>query len=371
MSKAASVAVCVLFVGVGQSARAQSTPSPLNQPSPSASTALAAEDWRQTATGIVDHVCPGNSAIGQSVTPFDAWEKGKELSDAGDYVDAITWHCRAAKDGSARAAYALGELYKTGYSLPSTTRGTITTSHSAPSDKAVAFFWYKQAAQSGYTRAIDMVATFELWGEELFKGSGVTKNIDEAIRLAELSAAKGDTSAMTGLAKIYLNGFGDGDHPIPRDLSKAKRYFEDAASRRLKFQAICDDPEILAVMSKQLSQVDERRIMKTKVIEVYDDSELVCRATLALPNNGDGDDDSRPEKAAPDNVLGGLFSPGLVNNWNFTIYHISKDEPIDLRPANNDEDYSLIRRYTLGQQIEVNANELGPYVNALNKQLKK
>lgn len=81
-------------------------------------------------------------------------------------------------------------------------------------DPDESFRWYSKAADSGSAHAMNELA----WCYDM--GSGVEENIDEAIRLFELSIAGGYADSIEDLADLYYD-----DEDIPDNYQKALQWF--------------------------------------------------------------------------------------------------------------------------------------------------
>lgn len=268
MTKATCAVLCIGALG-GGFARAQSSPEqPYNYRAPQSaaigSGGMSREPSRQASAGSMNHACSASWTSAQSFNAVDAWQKGKDLAGDGKFGEALVWYCRSAAAGNANAAYEIGELFNTGYQLPSTHDGANIRSNFVPADRAEAFYWYKMAADRGYTRAMSKVAVFYVLGDEKMKGSGVTKNTAEAVRWTIKAADKGDTVAQGSLAQAYGQG-----GVVQKDPKQSDVWLAKAVARKAAFEPKCNRPYMVAQMTVQLPLSGGRRgIKKINVGEV-------------------------------------------------------------------------------------------------------
>ena len=149
-----------------------------------------------------------------------------------DYLKAAKWYEKSVAEGNPFAAYALGSLYYRGqgveqneerafslftmaatdgdkpnayaqYELGRMCRNGIGT---AP-DQAASEQWYKQAYQ-GFLEIEQNMADDKLYyrlGQMNLTGTGTEKDPEQARMYFEKAAELGNTDAMYGLGKLYLN----------------------------------------------------------------------------------------------------------------------------------------------------------------------
>lgn len=146
---------------------------------------------------LVTLLCCGKAALAD-------WETGRKAADAGDFAKAIQEWLPLAKNGDARAQYAIGALYRRGDGFPR--------------DDRLAAQWIRMAAEQGYS-----IAQYDL-GVFYANGRGVTKDGREAVKWYERAAAQGDVDAQYNLGQLYWRG-----DLVERDLAKAGHYYSSAA----------------------------------------------------------------------------------------------------------------------------------------------
>ncbi|MGH7000219.1 MAG: tetratricopeptide repeat protein [Stellaceae bacterium] len=130
--------------------------------------------------------------------------EARRAFDAGRFDEARHLWLPLARTGDAEAALNLGLLYDSG-------RGV-------PQDSAMAYRWYRQAAEAGLTQAAFNVAVM------LDSGAGVPRDGTEAALWYARAAANGYHRAQYALAQLY--GAGDG---VPRNLATAEAWYRAAA----------------------------------------------------------------------------------------------------------------------------------------------
>lgn len=119
---------------------------------------------------------------------------------------AHNWYLSAAKQGSARAQYCLGRMYRDGEGVPV--------------DEKQAVIWLRHAASGGDVRAqIDL-------GGMYVAGKEVKEDYAEAIRWWRMAAAKGDVDTQWKLGTLYAAG----DH-VRQDNAEAAKWFRLAAAQ--------------------------------------------------------------------------------------------------------------------------------------------
>ena len=110
------------------------------------------------------------------------------------YVEALDPHAepaeilRIAQTGNAQAQYV--------YALRHTAYAPVELQ--IKEDRELAFKWTLEAAKSGHSRAMSVVALY------YFRGAGTAKNLDEAKRWAELSVTKGQSMGYRVLGDLCL-----------------------------------------------------------------------------------------------------------------------------------------------------------------------
>jgi len=126
---------------------------------------------------------------------------------ATSYLVAIKTCQKAAELGVAEAQWLLANIYQ--YDL--TGQGA---------DPQQAFYWFLQAAQSGWTDAQTIV------GEAFLYGDGVEEDFDQAYSWLIKAADYGDPYAEFTLGYMFLSGKGKA-----KDISMAISWFKKAASK--------------------------------------------------------------------------------------------------------------------------------------------
>jgi uncharacterized protein len=134
--------------------------------------------------------------------------KGWEAYHEGDYNVALAHLYPLAITGDPDAQALLGYLY------------TYTDDFPANPEKAI--YWYKKAAEQGNGNSALEVAYWYTDGE------GVERDYMEAIKWFRIAADQRLEDAPTRLAEIYRDGLGK----VPRDLMKARVWFEEAVKFR-------------------------------------------------------------------------------------------------------------------------------------------
>lgn len=136
-----------------------------------------------------------------------AYFKFYQLSPQHDPKGAFEWARRAAAKGSALGIRVLGQCYANGIGVAK--------------DARAGFEHYRKAADAG-----DLLSLYWV-GQSWFKGNGVPKaDPRQGLLLYEQAAEQGLFFAIKDLAGIYENGW----YGVPRDLGKARIYYEKAAA---------------------------------------------------------------------------------------------------------------------------------------------
>lgn len=121
-------------------------------------------------------------------------------------AQAVELLTKAAEHGNSSAAFALGQLYLSGTTLPR--------------DPAAAVRWLERAAESG-----NQYAQYRL-GKLLLQGEDVPKDTEAAVRWLTTSAEQGSQYAQYALGKLYLMG-----GEVPEDREAARQWFQRAAEQ--------------------------------------------------------------------------------------------------------------------------------------------
>jgi TPR repeat protein len=225
--------LCVVLVGRGVTASAQ-TPTPERPPTtPPASTAPAAPDEDPQLTALREKAMAGDmasqSALGfyfeirqefeQAVSWFrKAADQGhpKAQNQLGlayalgvgvpqDYAEAMSWYRKSAAQNDVKAQNNLGVMYDTGLGVPQ--------------DYAEAVSWYRKAADQGDAFAQNNV------GVMFDTGRGVPQDYAEAVSWYRKSAYQGDAYAQNNLGVMYAKGQG-----VPQDYVSAYLWYNLAAT---------------------------------------------------------------------------------------------------------------------------------------------
>ncbi|MBQ7303152.1 MAG: toll/interleukin-1 receptor domain-containing protein [Clostridia bacterium] len=113
-------------------------------------------------------------------------KKGSELLDIGETEEALIWLEKAAEKGHLETMYRLGQIYARG------------DRYGFESDYVESVKWHRMAAEKGH-----YMAQGEM-GYHYYEGTGVEKNVNEAIRWWKLSAAKGFPPAIRMLKSLGI-----------------------------------------------------------------------------------------------------------------------------------------------------------------------
>jgi TPR repeat protein len=150
------------------------------------------------------------SRLGQAISgggdPQELYQQARELDAQDRDGEAVTLYRKAARAGSAEAAYELGEAYRDGDGV-------------AP-DLEQAADWFNQAAQQGSPRGQYLL------GRAAAEGRGVEQDYERAARWFARAAAQGYPPAQHALGRAFMNGEG-----VPADPLWAGRWYGKAARR--------------------------------------------------------------------------------------------------------------------------------------------
>jgi TPR repeat protein len=151
-------------------------------------------------------------------------------------ADALPWCRMAAENGSAQAAYALSEAYRTG----------------APPNPQLAIDWLEQAAKRGHRGASIAL------GLRYATGDGVPRDPGKAFRLLLPAAQQGDVRAQLWLGDAYEHGEGVApDQALAAQwVRRAARAGDESARRSLSRMyahgvGVVRDPQLAARWSEQ------------------------------------------------------------------------------------------------------------------------
>ena len=114
---------------------------------------------------------------------------------------------RAAEGGDASAMITVGNWYRSGSSVSGYNR-----------DSAVAYQWYKKAADMGDVRGLAMA------GFRLVKGRGVKQSVSQGLVLMGMALQGGSDMACYNLGVWY----GEGLHGLPTDIDQAQKFLKKA-----------------------------------------------------------------------------------------------------------------------------------------------
>jgi len=130
----------------------------------------------------------------------------KKDTDVSNAEVIMSWLVKAAKLGNAQAQYQLWDIYDR-------------HSEGAPDVLEEAFYWLKEAAQNGHTKAKDDLAFCYL------NGTGTSKDYEKAVYWMEQASNDGNVRAKTRLGAAYIEGIG-----VSADKEKGLSLLKEAAS---------------------------------------------------------------------------------------------------------------------------------------------
>lgn len=141
-----------------------------------------------------------------------------EGQQSQDYEKAASYYERAARNGSAEAAYALAALYRDALIADDA------DGKSVEEDRNNTFFWMREAAVGGWPQGQYEIATF------YYSGKGVAQNSEEALFWLEQAAGNNHVLAQRFLGALYLNGaHADGQMTVKPDVKKGASWYLRAA----------------------------------------------------------------------------------------------------------------------------------------------
>ena len=190
--------LCVVLVGSGVTAFAQ-TPTPARpQTTPPAPTTPVApvEDAEMTALRAK---ATAGDATSQS-------EMGFYYEIRQDYAQAVSWFRKAAHQGHPKAQNQLGLAYALGLGVTQ--------------DYAQAVAWYRKSAEQGDVKAQNNL------GVLYDTGRGVPQDYAQAVSWYRKAADQGDAFAQNNLGMLYAKG-----HGVPQDYVSAYFWHTVAGAR--------------------------------------------------------------------------------------------------------------------------------------------
>ncbi len=144
------------------------------------------------------------------LTAVPAWagdlQAGLEASKRGDFETALKELRPLAKQGHAKAQFAMGVMYDNGLGVPQ--------------DYKEAVHWYRRAAEQGHAKAQSNL------GLMYRKGQGVPQDDKEAVRWLRRAAAQGLALAQGKLGAVYTIGQG-----VPQNYVQAHMWWNLAAAQ--------------------------------------------------------------------------------------------------------------------------------------------
>jgi hypothetical protein len=228
--------------------------------------------------GFTKAGCPNTPPANSTNSAFDAFRKGRavqlDTADQSTDLEAVRWFCRAAELGSGQAAFAIGELYDTGFLLPSVRDNRGLRSDSVPADMAIALSWYRKAADLGNSDGMLKIASFYFAGD-MIKGNPVARDVPQAITSLKQAAHLGDTDAMESLAVVYLLGIPDPVTPVSPDLSKLAIVEKNEGAQQDWVRSSCHN-----ATSEVQRLTPEHEVKEVIGVAAHSDS-YTCMATFA------------------------------------------------------------------------------------------
>jgi hypothetical protein len=275
------------------------------------------------------------------------WKYGVEnLQD--DPENAFVSFYLASKLGDPYAAYSVGDLFLTGIPLDSRhVLGKIEGGDRGP-DAAEAYLWFRLSSARGYTLATDMVAAYLYFGEDVFKHSGVAKDLDAAMTLNLDNAKLHDSAAMQSVISAYRTGT-QGKVATP-DPQKASTWVALLGDLLFQYTMECNRPDRVQMMIEQLPDKGRRRgIVFIQVVSVRGDSEFTCKARL----NDQGGSDQK------DSVLGELseaITGAKFNEWSYTVH----------KAYESGQPSELVIRESVWTKYVATLEALGAYISSVS-----
>jgi TPR repeat protein len=130
---------------------------------------------------------------------------------------ALIWYQLAAAKGEVEAMLRLGDWY---FSRSLKPQKTAETQAQILSDRAIAAYWYKMAAEEGHPIAQTKLAS------QYASGDGLSKDLDEAAGWYQEAALQGYLPATHQMSLLYLSGAG-----VEQDIDQGMQWLKDAANR--------------------------------------------------------------------------------------------------------------------------------------------
>lgn len=145
-------------------------------------------------------------------SPGGIYEAGLAAAGSGDFAAAMDYWSAAARDGDARAAYNIGQLYRHGDGVAQ--------------DDAEAARWFLAAARGGLAQAQEMI------GSMYANGTGVEQDTREAVRWTAKAAEQGDGNARAALPRYQTElgwNYMGGRNGVAQDAALSCMWFGFAA----------------------------------------------------------------------------------------------------------------------------------------------
>jgi len=304
--------------------------------------------------------CPNGPTSGKGIDSWSAWRKGKSAqiiegdgplgTNWGHDLEALDWYCKASAAGNPIAAYDIGKIFLVGMTVNTPRKST-----NFPADPATSFYWFRLAADRGFTQAMLSLARFYFYGEVLdLKGSGVAKDPKQALFWIKRAADNGDSDAMLILASAYL-GLSDGPGPalgVAPDAIQGLAYGAKWVDILTKANGACIDPDNIKIMRQLLPEDEENEPVRgITAVAVHGFTEVECMLRLDGPRVRDNE----PTLAQ----LMSLLHGGFVSSWRYYL----------TRPPGSDD--FAIRRQTAISAIAEGFENIAPLAKAVAEAIDK
>jgi TPR repeat protein len=155
-----------------------------------------------TPRAVVAQDAPTNVS---SASADENAQKGYEAYQRKDFQTALSFFHRAADQGSARAQFSIGLMYREGAGVQK--------------NDAQALAWFRMAADHGYAQAQNKMGFLYKDGE-----GGVRQDFAQALSWFRKAADQGDPTGQFLLGSMYMYGYG-----VQIDIPQALRWFQKAA----------------------------------------------------------------------------------------------------------------------------------------------
>jgi TPR repeat protein len=315
---------------------AQSTATSPSSPAGKSYEAMKTAHHQQLFT---DDGCTRDTVPASGEDGFTLYFEGKQVqaeqADQQTDLNALRFFCAAFKAGYGPAAFEIGELYFSGFMLPSIHDDGKIMSDTVLPNMAIAFDWYQRAAIKGSSQGQIQAAWFDRNGPVIHFHSGDYRSVNPqpvdipaSMTFLKAAAAAGDTEALRDIIDLNTRGIDGAESSATRERDLA------GWKSQLKMKMDIAQKVCLGMLPKIVKEeLEAGRLVNGLSAAQSHDNSVICLVTLE-------------ETKTPDSIPGEIF--GVLNgrplaSWVYTLYWKAPNGPYS--PIRNSVSAEYMRQF--------------------------